>query len=158
MLALRLMVLYLVASVGTGFALRPMPAASRQRRRGGVGGAGVRMMGGAGDGAVVGEYMTTPCISVTPNMSLKDAAKILVDRKIAGAPVTSRDNKVIGVISQFDFLFKEAGPGAVKPLNLNSPTYRTDAQKMMSNKVRRAHRRAHRWATLAPQSTPSPAS
>ena len=42
--------------------------------------------------------------------------------------------QVIGVISQFDFLFKEAGPQP--SLNLKSPSYREDAMKMMSNKVR----------------------
>eukprot|EP00978_Attheya_sp_CCMP212_P011292 scaffold27788_cov31-Attheya_sp.AAC.1 len=81
----------------------------------------------------VKDFMTKPCFSVTPEMSLDDAAKFLVGKKIAGAPVVDREGgKVVGVISQFDFLCKEAGAVA---LDLASPTYRQDVKKIMSNKV-----------------------
>eukprot|EP00591_Stephanopyxis_turris_P007762 CAMPEP_0195519602 /NCGR_PEP_ID=MMETSP0794_2-20130614/15125_1 /TAXON_ID=515487 /ORGANISM="Stephanopyxis turris, Strain CCMP 815" /LENGTH=189 /DNA_ID=CAMNT_0040648785 /DNA_START=39 /DNA_END=608 /DNA_ORIENTATION=+ len=81
----------------------------------------------------VKDFMTTPCYSLTPDMALQEAAKFLVEKKVAGAPVVDSDEKVVGVISQFDFLCKEAGGVA---LELTSPTYTQDVKKIMSNKVK----------------------
>lgn len=41
--------------------------------------------------------------------SLEDAAQLLVDKSIRGAPVVNADGKLVGVLSQFDFLYKAAG-------------------------------------------------
>lgn len=58
----------------------------------------------------VRDVMTESVISVTPNTSLKEVARVLVQTRISGLPVVADDGKVVGVISEGDLLFKERGP------------------------------------------------
>lgn len=67
-----------------------------------------------GHQAVVGDYMVTKVMSLEASSSLEEAAKLLVEKKIRGAPVVDADNKLVGVLSQFDFLFKCAGYSKAK--------------------------------------------
>jgi len=52
----------------------------------------------------VSEIMTTDVQTVTPDMTLKDAARILLDRRISGLPVIDSDNKLAGIVTEADFL------------------------------------------------------
>lgn len=58
----------------------------------------------------VQDLMTAPAISIGPEASLKEAAAILVERRISGLPVCDAENRVIGVVSEGDILFKEFRP------------------------------------------------
>jgi CBS domain-containing protein len=57
----------------------------------------------------VSDVMTKDVISVAPETPLKEVARILVERRVSGLPVVS-DDKVVGVVSEGDLLFKERGP------------------------------------------------
>ena len=57
----------------------------------------------------VRDVMTKDVISVTPKTSLKEVARVLVQTRVSGLPVVAAD-KVVGVISEGDLLFKERGP------------------------------------------------
>ncbi len=59
----------------------------------------------------VEDVMTTAIRTVRPDASLKDAAGIMAELKISGLPVVGPDGLVLGVLSEGDILFKEAGPG-----------------------------------------------
>jgi len=50
------------------------------------------------------DVMTTHVISVTPEISVLDAAKLFVEHRISGAPVVAADGTVIGVLSEGDLL------------------------------------------------------
>jgi predicted transcriptional regulator len=56
----------------------------------------------------VGELMTREVVAVPPGASLKQAAQLLVDRRISGLPVVDDQNHVLGVLSEADLLQKEA--------------------------------------------------
>ena len=58
----------------------------------------------------VQELMTTPVLSIRPEASLKDVAAIFVERGISGLPVCDMENRVLGVISEGDILYKEHDP------------------------------------------------
>jgi acetoin utilization protein AcuB len=60
------------------------------------------------------EIMTTPVVSATPDMPLREAMALLSDRHISGAPVVSR-GKVIGVFSSTDLLVYIAELDAAQP-------------------------------------------
>lgn len=49
----------------------------------------------------VGEIMTKNPITVTPETSLHEVAKIMLEKKIGGLPVES-DGKVVGIITESD--------------------------------------------------------
>ena len=56
----------------------------------------------------VTDVMTAPVVSLTPAMTLHQAARVLSRRDISGAPVVA-DGKIVGVLSQSDIVRREAG-------------------------------------------------
>jgi CBS domain-containing protein len=58
---------------------------------------------------LVRDVMTAPVLSVTPATPLKEVARLLVDRRISGVPVADEAGKVLGIVSEADFLLKERG-------------------------------------------------
>jgi CBS domain-containing protein len=57
----------------------------------------------------VRDLMTRDVVTVTPATTLKDAAALLVERRISGMPVVDDDGGVVGVLSEADVLMKEGG-------------------------------------------------
>jgi CBS domain-containing protein len=55
----------------------------------------------------VQDIMTTDIVTATPEESLKDVARRLVERGISGMPVVDEDGSVVGVISETDVIAKE---------------------------------------------------
>jgi CBS domain-containing protein len=58
----------------------------------------------------VQELMTTPTLSIGPEASLKDVATLFVENGITGLPVCDARNRVVGVVSEGDILYKEHDP------------------------------------------------
>ncbi|WP_207262159.1 CBS domain-containing protein [Desulfovibrio sp. Huiquan2017] len=52
------------------------------------------------------DIMTTECITLTPETDIATAAKVLLDKKINGAPVLD-DGKVVGVLCQSDLVAQQ---------------------------------------------------
>jgi len=50
------------------------------------------------------QIMTKEIISVTPSMTVKSLANTLIKNQISGAPVTSKDGKIIGIVSEADIV------------------------------------------------------
>jgi CBS domain-containing protein len=61
----------------------------------------------------VGDVMTRSVITVRSWTPLKEVAQLLIDRRISGVPVVDDDGKLLGVVSEGDFLLKEQGVQAV---------------------------------------------
>lgn len=79
----------------------------------------------------VRDVMTRPVRTVGPDTPLKEVARLLVDGGISGVPVVDATDKVLGVISEADFLVKEQGSRAIhhRPLaRLLGETSETKAQ------------------------------
>lgn len=116
-----------VASLGASSSLHVAPRHCAARR------AGAPVCVAAG---IISDIMTpvADAVVLDPEMSLSEAANMLNARKITGAPVVE-GGKLIGVLSQFDFLFKAAGGAG---MDLTSPTYRADIKKILGGTVRSA--------------------
>jgi CBS domain-containing protein len=63
----------------------------------------------------VKDVMTPDVVTVRPDMTLKDAAAVMAERGISGLPVVDLGGQVVGVLSEGDILFKEAGRAAKRP-------------------------------------------
>jgi CBS domain-containing protein len=50
------------------------------------------------------DVMTPGVVSVVPEASILEAAKLMLQRKISGLPVVDRTGKLVGIISEGDFL------------------------------------------------------
>jgi len=52
------------------------------------------------------DVMTFPVITVRPDASVVDVAKTFVQSRISGAPVLDHDNKLVGMISEGDLMYR----------------------------------------------------
>jgi CBS domain-containing protein len=53
------------------------------------------------------DIMTREIITVTPNMSVKKLAMLLIKSQISGAPVSGKNGKIVGVVSEADIVAKK---------------------------------------------------
>lgn len=62
------------------------------------------------------QIMTKDIISVTPSTSIEDAARIMLQTRISGLPVLDDGGKLVGIVSESDFLRRsEIGTGRKRP-------------------------------------------
>jgi CBS domain-containing protein len=52
----------------------------------------------------VADVMATRLITVTPDMNIHEAIRILLDKRISGAPVVDEEGALVGVLSKKDCL------------------------------------------------------
>ncbi|MEM7064982.1 MAG: CBS domain-containing protein [Cyanobacteria bacterium P01_B01_bin.77] len=57
----------------------------------------------------VGEMMTAPPLTVTPEMPLKDAVQLLAAHRISGLPVVDKAGEAVGEISETDLMWQVSG-------------------------------------------------
>jgi CBS domain-containing protein len=55
----------------------------------------------------VRDIMTTPVITVTPDMNIASAAKILLDNRVNGAPVVDDQDRLVGILCQSDLIAQQ---------------------------------------------------
>jgi CBS domain-containing protein len=55
------------------------------------------------------DLMTKDVVSVKPTMTLREAAALLVEKRISGMPVVNDESEVVGIISEADILVKAGG-------------------------------------------------
>jgi CBS domain-containing protein len=60
-----------------------------------------------------GDVMTTGAATIRPDASLTDAARLMVEHKISGLPVVDAQDRLVGVITEGDFLWPEQKPRLV---------------------------------------------
>jgi len=82
----------------------------------------------------VRDVMTVDVVTVQPGMSLKEAARILVERRISGLPVVDASGVLVGMLSEGDIVLRERGqtePMLGGPLGwLINPHQVAEAQKL----------------------------
>ena len=52
----------------------------------------------------VKDIMSSPAVSITGDITIKEALDLLADRNISGVPVVDSEDKVIGIISDTDII------------------------------------------------------
>lgn len=52
----------------------------------------------------VEDFMTRQVVTVTPETSVLDAARLMLDYKISGLPVVTDEDRVVGIITEHDLL------------------------------------------------------
>lgn len=55
----------------------------------------------------VRDIMTTKLITVTPEMDIARAAKILLDNRVNGAPVVDKNERLVGILCQSDLISQQ---------------------------------------------------
>jgi CBS domain-containing protein len=62
----------------------------------------------------VRDMMTTTVVTATPETPLKEVARRMVEHSISGIPVVDAGGRVVGVVSEADFLIKAGGAEAIR--------------------------------------------
>ena len=57
----------------------------------------------------VGDFMTRRVITVAPDASIVEAAKLMLEHKISGLPVIDAAHHVVGIVSEHDLLSRRQG-------------------------------------------------
>jgi CBS domain-containing protein len=63
-----------------------------------------------------GELMTTGAATIRPESSLAEAARLMLEYRISGLPVVDAEGKLVGLISESDFLRPNDKPYLVEAL------------------------------------------
>lgn len=56
------------------------------------------------DRSKIGDYMATELVTLSPDMEINKAMKILLDERVSGAPVVDSKGELVGVLSKKDCL------------------------------------------------------
>ncbi len=56
---------------------------------------------------VAKNIMTKDVVTVSPAITVKNLAKILIENQISGAPVVDKNGKILGVVSEADIVAKK---------------------------------------------------
>lgn len=59
------------------------------------------------------DVMTYPVVTVRPETSVRQIARILTERGVSGVPVTDDRDHLLGIVTEGDLVLKEAGPGGL---------------------------------------------
>jgi CBS domain-containing protein len=95
----------------------------------------------------VGDVMTTSVISVKEDTPLKEVARLMVEHGISGLPVCDGQGRVVGVVSEADFILKETGDEPIPHRRL----------RLLGESASTRAMRAKKRATTAAQAMTSPA-
>lgn len=64
----------------------------------------IRLVKTKAEGAVAGEVMTTPPVTIGPDASLVEAARLIAHRKVKRLPVVDADGAMVGILSRADLV------------------------------------------------------
>ena len=53
------------------------------------------------------DVMTSPVITVRPDLTVIDVAKLFLERNISGAPVIDDKGRIVGMITEGDLVFRK---------------------------------------------------
>jgi CBS domain-containing protein len=67
------------------------------------------------------DVMTTPVYTTSPDTPVPEVARLLVKRRISGAPVVDEEGRLVGIVTEADLLPKEAGPAGLPLTALLGP-------------------------------------
>lgn len=71
------------------------------------------------------DFMSKDVVTVSPEMTLRELAKLFIDRKISGAPVVDSHGKLLGVISQTDIVRRDREA----PTEVEVPAYHQEGDR-----------------------------
>ena len=86
------------------------------------------------------DVMKTEIISVSPETTVKEVARLMIENKISAFPVVNKYNEIVGVISENDLISK-----IVKPHEPGLMTYLFHAALASSNEVLEYRKAMARW-------------
>ena len=94
-------------------------------------------MGGGYEDVKVSETMSHPVITVLPETTVKDAARLLVEKRISALPVLDLNGDLAGIVSEADLVSIEARPDPRSQATPLAPTAGTTPKSVAEVMTRR---------------------
>ncbi len=95
-----------------------------------------------GDTVLAKEVMTKHVVTVRPNTTVDEVARLLMTHRITGVPVTDDEGRVLGIVSEFDLLAKHGrSAGEVMTRDVIAVTEETPAEAIADLIVQQRVRR-----------------
>lgn len=102
---------------------------------------------------LVRDIMTTPVITVHPDLSVKDLAGLFRDKHIGGVPVVDADDRLVGIVTEGDLMAMDADIQYPHWFELFDSIIYLGSQKKFKEQLQKAAA-----ATVADLMTPAPKS
>ena len=84
----------------------------------------------------VEKHMSSPVITVTPDLPFQDALKLMHERKFRRLPVVNKQGKLVGIVSERDLLYTSPAPATTLSAGeMNYLLSKIDVQSTMTKKV-----------------------
>jgi CBS domain-containing protein len=90
------------------------------------------------DGARARDIMVTDVITVKPETSVQDLARLLNEKRISGVPVVDDEGRVIGIVTESDLVLRVAGPHIPPHIELLGGIIYLENPHEMQEKLRKA--------------------
>lgn len=84
------------------------------------------------------DIMVTDVVSVRPDTSVVDAAKLLIEKNISGVPVVNEHNGLIGIVSDADLIVRDSNLHIPAYLNILGSVIYLENPKILEDEVRKA--------------------
>jgi len=97
------------------------------------------------------DIMTTPAITVTPDVTVKDLVALFRDNRIGGAPVVDADGMLVGIVTEGDLMAMDADVQMPHYFELFDSIIYLGSQKKFKEQLQKAAA-----ATVANLMTPAP--
>ena len=68
------------------------------------------------DALTAKSIMSAPVVTIRPELAVRDAVRLMLDRHISGLPVVDGEGQLVGIVTEADLLAKEAQPPVSEPL------------------------------------------
>jgi len=68
------------------------------------------------DALTAKSIMSAPVVTIRPELAVRDAVRLMLDRHISGLPVVDAEGRLVGIVTEADLLAKEAQPPVSEPL------------------------------------------
>ncbi len=80
------------------------------------------------------DVMTSPAVTVTPETTVKVAARLMAERHVSGLPVVDGREELVGIVSEADLLRLET---ETDPRSLSRPAHTADAPRLIADVMTR---------------------
>jgi CBS domain-containing protein len=97
------------------------------------------------------DIMTTPAITVTPDVTVKDLVALFRDRRVGGVPVVDPDGMLLGIVTEGDLMAMDADVQMPHYFELFDSIIYLGSQKKFKEQLKKAAA-----ATVADLMTPAP--
>lgn len=83
------------------------------------------------------DIMTSEVFTIDADTSIKDIAKLFIEKKISGAPVVVEGNKVVGIVTRKDLIYKDIEPKFPSYIEFLGGVFYVDGVKHYEEKLKK---------------------